>query len=471
MDIDVIEVRKIYKNLRRSPTHIVQSSEVGTACVCQNLFKLSYPYGVIRGNKDYLIANTVHDIMSLCIGSTIIENWEFKIKDYQSLADRIMNQSSSIIESIIDYTIEVAKQENKVIPENYEDQVNDFTNGLLLSITKRLMNKFERPNGAITEVTITNTKNNQEGRIDALLEYPHGYALLDWKTYDLGNTISGHEKWQLISNLLLANYRYTGNEENWNRYIFSSIVHYTGAYFPRLETINQETQKIITNRNFAYNVLCDIKVRPEKPKFCPVCDTNSEGSKECRFYREDSKLAYEGLLPAQYDKIRKQFYGKRYEILKGRAETHLNKYLAENLINKYGEDKALEKLVKTGTIHLGYKYAYEEGNGNIHFSRESNNDDETFLEPTNIVRVIGKEHGIPLLCCISEQASVIDVSGNSLVLKFRSKIAVERARKQLFHLPIVLLNDVINLTKIMLAPIHEFHKLASDFFIHKDCLI
>jgi len=65
----------------------------------------------------------------------------------------------------------------------------------------------------------------------------------------------------------------------------------------------------------------------------------------------------------------------------------------------------------------------------------------------------------------------IDVSGNSLVLKFRSKIAVERAQKQLFHLPIILLNDVINLTKIMLAPIHEFHKLAANFFIHKDCLI
>ena len=85
MDNDVIEVRKIYKTLRSSPTHIVQSSEVATACTCQNLFKLSYPYGVIRGNKDYLISNTVHDIMSLCIGGTIIENWQFKIKDAQDV--------------------------------------------------------------------------------------------------------------------------------------------------------------------------------------------------------------------------------------------------------------------------------------------------------------------------------------------------------------------------------------------------
>ena len=256
MDYDIIEVRKIYKNLRRSPTHIVQSSEVATACMCQNLFKLSYPYGVIRGNKDYLISNTVHDIMSLCIGSTIIENWQFKIKDYQMLANRITTESSAIIESLINYSEEVAKQENRAIPDSYEDQVHDLTNGLITSIAKRLMNKFERPNRAITEVTVTNTKNNHEGRIDAILEYSRGYALLDWKTYDLDNTISGHEKWQLISNLLLANYRYTGDEENWTKYNFSSVVHYTGAYFPRVETVNQETQKIITNHNFAYNVLC-----------------------------------------------------------------------------------------------------------------------------------------------------------------------------------------------------------------------
>jgi hypothetical protein len=409
--------------------------------------------------------------MSLCIGSTIIENWELGIKDYQSLANRIMKESSNTIENVINYTKEVAKEEYRVIPDYFNDQVQSFTNGLFLSITKRLMKKFERPNKAITEVTVTNTKNNHEGRIDALLEYPHGrYALLDWKTYDLSNTISGREKWQLISNVLLGNYRYTGNEENWGKYVFSSIVHFTGAYFPRLETVEQETQKIIDNRNFAYNVLCDNKVRAQKPKFCPVCDTNSEGSKECQFYREDSRLAYEGKLPAQYDKIRKQFYGKRYDILKGRAETHLNKYLAGNLINKYGEDIALEKLEKTGTVHSGYKYQYVDENGNVHCSRENKDDGETFLEPTNIVRVIGKEPGIPLLCCISEQASVIDVVGNSIVLKFRSKISVERAQKQLLHLPIVLLNDIINLTRIMLAPIHEFHKLAADIFIHKDCL-
>ena len=123
-----------------------------------------------------------------------------------------------------------------------------------------------------------------------------------------------------FSNLLLANYRYTGLEENWEKYLFSSIVHYSGAYFPKYETVIKEKEKILTNRNFAYSVLCGEKVKTQRPKFCTVCDTNGEGSKECKFYREDSKLAYEGNLPTQYDKMRRQLFGKRYEILKGRAE-------------------------------------------------------------------------------------------------------------------------------------------------------
>jgi hypothetical protein len=31
-----------------------------------------------------------------------------------------------------------------------------------------------------------------------------------------------------------TSYRYTGNEDNWNKYVFGSIVHYEGAYIPRL---------------------------------------------------------------------------------------------------------------------------------------------------------------------------------------------------------------------------------------------
>src|SRR5215211_4892980 len=68
MNADVIEARKLYADLRKSPTtHVIQTTEIATACECQNLFKISNLYGVFRGDRDYLIGNTVHDILSLIL--------------------------------------------------------------------------------------------------------------------------------------------------------------------------------------------------------------------------------------------------------------------------------------------------------------------------------------------------------------------------------------------------------------------
>ena len=44
----------------------------------------------------------------------------------------------------------------------------------------------------------------------------------------------------------------------------------------------------------------------------------------------------------------KQFFAKRYAILKERAETHLHKHVASELINKHGEEEALRRLEKIG---------------------------------------------------------------------------------------------------------------------------
>lgn len=161
------------------------------------------------------------------------------------------------------------------------------------------------------------------------------------------------------------------------------------------------------------------------------------------------KLAYEGNLPAQYDKMRRQLFGKRYEILKGKAGVNLHKYVFFYLSHKYDEKLALQKLEKLGIIDTHYKYGYHDKE-DVYFIR--NNYDDSFLEPRKIVRIIGKEDNIPLLACISEHASIIKVLDNSIVLNFRSKNALERAKKQLFHLPLIIFSDQINLTKRMLMP-------------------
>jgi hypothetical protein len=63
--------------MSRTKIHLVQSKEIATTCVCvcPYLFKMSYPFGVACGERDYLIANTVHDIISLASPTTILDNW------------------------------------------------------------------------------------------------------------------------------------------------------------------------------------------------------------------------------------------------------------------------------------------------------------------------------------------------------------------------------------------------------------
>ena len=467
MNTDILDVRKTYDYLRKSQTHLVQSSEIATACVCQNLFKLDYPYGAIRSDKDYLIANTVHEIMSLCMSGPIIENWRYNSKDYENLTNKIVSESYNIVNEIINNALDTANKENRFVEHNFMDLVKETYHGLILGITKRLM-KHEKPNRVITEVTITNIKDHHEGRIDALIEYSGSYGLLDWKTYDLSKTISGREKWQLIANALLANYRYQQNEDDWSKYNFSCLIHYNGAYFPKIETVRKEIEKVKNSRKFAHDVLCGRHVRAERPSFCPVCDKGLEGSKECLFYQIDSRLAHEGKLPAQYDKMTKQFFAKRYAILKERAETHLHKHVASMLIDRHGEEEALWRLERTGIICRGYHYIFDVDERVI-FSRNDNNSNFP-LEPRRIVRIIGIEPGKSILSCISEQASVLEVGNNKITLSFRSKIAVQRAKKQLFHLPIVMMRDELNLTRSMLKPIHQFHKLAADIFIPQELL-
>jgi hypothetical protein len=58
---NLIDIRKLYKSLAHAQNNIVQSTDIATACLCNNLFKLSYPYGVKRGKDDDIIV--AHEII------------------------------------------------------------------------------------------------------------------------------------------------------------------------------------------------------------------------------------------------------------------------------------------------------------------------------------------------------------------------------------------------------------------------
>lgn len=431
------------------------------------MFKLSYPFGVIRGERDYLVANAVHDIMSIAIHGPILENWVYKTDQYAEVAKNIVRASASITEEVIKETREYANKEARKLPESFDHDTMDRFRGLVIGITKYLMKKYERPDRVVTEVTVTYVLNHHEGRIDAILEFGKGYGILDWKTYDINRArSSGHERWQLISNMLLSNYRYAHNEDDWRKFLFASIVYYEGAYIPRLPIAEKHIDKVKNDRFFAHQVLCGNYIRAEKPKFCPVCDTNAEGCSDCRFYREDSRMAFAGELPDNYRKITGQLFGNRYKVLEERAETHRHKHVVDTMVDSLGESFAIRELEKYGILHTGYRFVTADGSM-VLFRRD---DDESFLEPKKVLRIIGVEDGISLLSCISEQATVMEVNNNDydLVLGFRSKATVERAKMQLFNLPLIMMRDEINLTRRMLEPLHKFHRLAADFLIPKN---
>jgi hypothetical protein len=174
-----ITVRGLYKTIAKTKTHLVQSKEIATTCVCPYLFKMSYPFGVSDGERDYLAANAVHDIMSIALPTTILENWQTRAKKFEwvGIAEKIEKDSQDIIEKAISNAQEKIKTEEKALPsknfnlEGFRADVKYRFHGLLAGIAKRLMTHYEQPKRALTEVTISNVNEHHEGRLDAALEF------------------------------------------------------------------------------------------------------------------------------------------------------------------------------------------------------------------------------------------------------------------------------------------------------------
>ncbi len=471
--------RGLYKTIAKTKTHLVQSREIATTCVCPYLFKMSYPFGVSEGERDYLAANTVHDVMSIALPTTILDNWQEGVKKFEwiSIAEKIEKDSEDIVEKAISNAQEKIKTEEKTIPsknfnlEGFRADVEYRFHGLLVGIAKRLMTHYERPKRALTEVTISNVNQHHEGRLDAVLEfYQREYGVLDWKTNNVNQaSTGGKDRWQLISNILLANYRYSGDENNWDKFRFGTVIYHQKAYFPDLPIQQDWIDKVKNDRQFAYEVLCGGRPNTQKPQFCPICDKGGESSSECQFYRKDSRLAYEGKLPPEYARIRGQLIKRRYLVLDERAETHKHKFVIQTMINNFGEKTALEELESTSIIYGDFKLDSIEGNSVILTRNASSHNPAaiTFLEPRKVVRIIGieKEDSIPLLASVSEKGFVKEVYDSKLVIDLDGSIAAERAKQQLSNLPLTIIPDEINLTRRVLEPMHRFHKLAADVML------
>lgn len=375
---------------------------------------------------------------------------------------RIENDSKQIVDDVLAEKLDWIRKENRDRPQNFEDDVRDRFHGLLVGFAKRIMRTNMKPRRVFTEITITNTKNFHEGRLDAILEYDYGYVVIDWKAYDLYKVNSNeYEKWQLVANLLLADFRYTGSEDNWSKCLFGSVVYYGGAYIPRFPLPYHVIDKVKIDRQFDHETLCGRSPPVRKPALCPVCDTGAEACSDCRFYREDTALAYQGRLPENYRKIRDQMLATRYRIMEQKAETHRHKFVLDILVDKLGENAALQKLVRIGMVHCDYFFSSVDNTIATFRKKEG----KTFLQLRKEVRIIGKENSIPLLACTNVQRAVKEVRATELLIDLRDLTSVARAREQVLNLPLIIMPDAINLTRRMLEPLHKFHRLAADMML------
>ena len=68
------------------------------------------------------------------------------------------------------------------------------------------------------------------------MEFGNGqHAVIDWKKNNMNQANSRKRiGGSLISNILLANFRYAGNEDTWSRFRFGVVVYYQNAYLPDL---------------------------------------------------------------------------------------------------------------------------------------------------------------------------------------------------------------------------------------------
>ena len=91
----------------------------------------------------------------------------------------------------------------------------------------------------------------------------------------------------------------------------------------------------------------------------------------------------------------------------------------------------------------------------------------TLIEPSKIVRIIGKErtqgNSTPNLC--KRKRLCKEVDDTKLVLDLDGNTIAERAQTQLSNRPIIIIPDEINLTRRALEPMDRFHKLAAAIML------
>jgi hypothetical protein len=450
----MIDIRELYKRMPLS-THVVGSSDIARIAICPWKFRLPKVFGTppVRSNRpSSIVGKVTHEILSVAMLGPIIDVWKQNHKDTSCAFNALMRELQSVKEEILKEREEWYKN-HEIDVRNLGQDVEDKLIALILGLAKEFIVKEPPPDNVLTELLISNVQMGHEGRLDVLLENKDGqYTVLDWKTYSENPPRShGYDHFQIVANGLLANYRYGRSEEDFSDCRLA-VAYYGKVYFPRTPSAIL-IEKVKSARWYALECLASRGPRGKLPHWtvCTDCDYYFA----CNFYRDEMYLAREGLLPPEYDAIRRLLWVRRHTVLDKRAISHRMKFIVHEAFQRLGYVKGMEELTKAGIIDVGYDLiSFDNKEHTICLERKS--ESHTFGKGT-VVRVIGVEKDIPLLACFSTKGGIRRIHGQYVYIKAYGD-NVTRVARQFRKLPIVLMKDEVDLTARELEPLDFIHK-------------
>ncbi|MHA1835179.1 MAG: PD-(D/E)XK nuclease family protein [Candidatus Baldrarchaeia archaeon] len=450
----MIDIRELYKRMPLS-THVVGSSDIARIAICPWKFRLPKVFGTppVRSDRpSSIVGKVTHEILSVAMLGPIIDVWNQNHSDHSSVLNALMKELQGVKEEILKEREEWYKTHG-IYVRNLHQNVEDKLIALMLGLAKGFIIKEPPPKNVLTELLISNVQRGHEGRLDVLMENGDGrYTVLDWKTYSENPPRShSYDHFQIVANGLLANYRYRRDENDFSNCRLA-VAYYGNVYFPRTPSIIL-IEKVKNARWYALECLASRGPKGKLPHWtvCTECDYYFA----CNFYRDEMYLAREGLLPPEYDAIRRFLWVRRHTVLDKRAISHRMKFIVHEVFQRLGYDKGMEQLAKVGIVKVGYNLVnFDTKERTICLERKV--EGQSFSKST-VVRVIGLEKNVPLLACFSTKGSIRRVDGRYVYVKTYGD-NVRRVAMQFWKLPIVLMKDEVDLTARELEPLDFIHQ-------------
>ncbi len=416
---------------RNESYHLAQSSDIGHAGICGLKFKLPRVMGAIpEGNESFVSGFIAHKVLE-SVTETLGRLWH---TSPTPTSQEILDTWNPYMQRVFSDFREEQQGDPASNIERYNSQAYTRLQGIA-GVLHDKMSQEPAPNHIVSEITITNPITRHEGRVDTIFEYPHYVETVEWKTYADGG-VSPYDRYQTISNGMLANYRYGRAEDDFTGNVLT-IITPRKAHNPRPTELALDA--IRRARTYILQVLNGERIRATLPHriVCGLCSYASS----CAFYMGDTTNSDHKRL----------LWNRRFRILKKREGTHVNKFLVQRL--------SQEQLTQLRIAEFGYQIEdvrvlpSDSGMYSLILRKQNGSSSTHLLYKGDSVRVVALEPGIPILACISCTGSIRELNDEQAAVEvYRGNV------NQLQGFPILLLRAEVDLTRRELEAIDFIHR-------------